>query len=158
MKWTHEGWRRVSGPGIEGLLSAHVPQSVAAVLADVVVEMSLRKRGGLIVVVRDPAEISAGSSPGLSLYFREDPLLEITRADFPLLVRIASLDGCVIIDSTGAMRNAGVILNLPGAHTNAGEGARTAAASYASTHGLAIKISQDGPVSVYERGVLTRFA
>jgi hypothetical protein len=158
MKWTHEGWRRVSGPGIEGLLSAHVPQSVAAVLADVVVEMSLRKRGGLLVVVRDPTEISAGSSPGLSAYFREDPLLEITRADFPLLVRMASLDGCMIIDSTGAIRNAGVILNLPGAHTGAGEGARTAAASYASTHGLAIKISQDGPVSVYERGVLTRFA
>lgn len=158
MKWTHEGWRRVSGPGIEGLLSAHVPESAASVLADVAVEMSLRKRGGLIVVVHDPAEISADSSPGLSSYFREDPLLNIARADFPLIVRLASLDGCVIVDSTGAIRNAGVILNLPGAHTGAGEGARTAAASYASTHGVAIKISQDGPISVYEKGVLTRFA
>lgn len=158
LKWTHEGWRRVSGPGIENVLSAHVPHSVAAVLADVVVEMSLRKNGGLIVVVRDPADISVGSSPGLSSYFREDPLLEITRADFPLIVRMASLDGCMIVDSTGAIRNAGVILNLPGAHTGAGEGARTAAASYASTHGLAIKISQDGPITVYEHGVLTRFA
>ena len=46
-------------------------------------------------------------------------LLEITRADFPLIVRMASLDGCLIVDSAGAIRNAGVILNLPGAHTGA---------------------------------------
>jgi DisA bacterial checkpoint controller nucleotide-binding len=158
MRWTHEGWRRVSGAGIEGVLTAHVPESAASVLADVAVEMSLRKRGGLIAVVRDPAEISADASPGLSGYFREDPLLQITRADFPLIVRMASLDGCMIVDTTGAIRNAGVILNLPGLHTGAGEGARTAAASFASTHGLAIKISQDGPISVYEHGVLKRFA
>lgn len=158
MKWNHEGWRRVSGAGIEGLLAAYVPTAAAAVLADVAVEMSLRRHGGLIVVVPDPAEISTDSSPGLRSYFREDPLLSIARPDFPLIVRMVSLDGCVIVDSTGAVRNAGVILNLPGAHTVAGEGARTAAASYASTHGLAIKISQDGPISVYEKGVLTRFA
>ena len=158
MKWTHEGWRRVSGPGIEGLLSAHVPASAASVLADVAVEMSLRKRGGLIVVVDHPAAISTDSSPGISSYFREDALLEITRVDFPLIVRMASLDGCVIVDAGGRIRNAGVILNLPGAHTGVGEGARTAAASYASTHGVAIKISQDGPISVYEKGILRRFA
>jgi hypothetical protein len=158
MKWTHEGWRRVSGPGITGSLSAYVPEEAASVLSDVAVDMSFRKRGGLIVVVRDPSEISADASPGLNSYFREDPLLEITRADFPLIVRMASLDGCLIVDSAGAIRNAGVILNLPGAHTGAGEGARSAAASFASTHGLAIKISQDGPISIYESGVVTRFA
>lgn len=158
MKWSHEGWRRVSGPGIEGLLAAYVPAHAASVLADVAVEMSLRRHGGLIVVVPDPNEISADSSPGLRSYFREDPLLTIARPDFPLIVRMVSLDGCVIVDSTGAIRNAGVILNLPGEHTTVGEGARTAAASYASTHGLAIEISQDGPISVYEKGLLTRFA
>lgn len=158
MKWTHEGWRRVSGSGVDRILKDYVPPHAAAVLTDVAVELSMRKRGGLIVVVHNPAEISAGASPGLGSYFREDPLMRITRADFPLILRMASLDGCVIVDSTGAIRNAGVILNLPGAHTAAGEGARSAAASYASTHGLAIKISQDGPISVYEKGVLTRFA
>jgi hypothetical protein len=158
MKWTHEGWRRVSGAGISGILSSYMPEEAASVLTDVVVDMSFRKRGGLIVVVRDPSEISTDASPGLSWYFGEDPLLEITRADFPLIVRMASLDGCLIVDSAGAIRNAGVILNLPGAHTGAGEGARSAAASFASTHGLAIKISQDGPISIYESGVVTRFA
>ena len=157
MKWTHEGWRRVSGTGILSIMSAYVPDEAASVLADVAVELSIRKRGGLIAVVQDPAEISDGASPGLGAYFREDPLLNITRADYPLIMRMASLDGCLLVDSTGAIRNAGVILKLPGAHTGAGEGARSAAASYASTHGLAIKISQDGPISIYEKGVVTRF-
>jgi hypothetical protein len=157
MKWTHEGWRRVSGSGIVSSVSAYLPQEAATVLTDVAVELSIRKRGGLIAVVRDPAEILEGASPGLSSYFQEDPLLNITRADFPLIMRMATLDGCLVVDSSGAIRNAGVILELPGAHTGAGEGARAAAASYASTHGLAIKISQDGPISIYENGVVTRF-
>lgn len=158
MKWTHEGWRRVSGIGIDSALSRHLPEEAAAVLTDVAVEMSLRKRGGLIAVVPDPAEISSGASAGVGAYFREDPLLQITRADYPLILRMATLDGCLIVDTSGAVRNAGVILKISDAHTGAGEGARSAAASYASTHGLAIQISQDGPLSVYENGVLTRFA
>ncbi|MFN3322725.1 MAG: hypothetical protein ACK5AZ_04445 [Bryobacteraceae bacterium] len=156
LKWTHQGWYRVSGPGIVGLLSAHTTPQAAAVLSDVAVEMSFQKRGGLIAIVGNAEDISEGASPGVAAFFSSDPLLEANPDDLPVILRLASLDGALIVDSHGLIRNAGVILRVPGAHTSAGEGARSAAASYASTHGLAIKISQDGPISIYEDGNLVR--
>jgi len=69
MKWTHEGWRRVSGPGITGSLSAYVPEEAASVLSDVAVDMSFRKRGRrlaraeLVFPRRPPARNHAGRFP-----------------------------------------------------------------------------------------------
>jgi hypothetical protein len=55
-----------------------------------------------------------------------------------------------------AGRDAGVILNIPERYTKGEEGARAAATRYGSTFGLGIKVSHDGPITVYEHGVPVR--
>jgi DNA integrity scanning protein DisA with diadenylate cyclase activity len=58
-----------------------------------------------------------------------------------VIVRLAAIDGALVVDQNGTIQNAGVILDVPPEHTSAGEGARTAATSYASTRGIAVKVS-----------------
>jgi DNA integrity scanning protein DisA with diadenylate cyclase activity len=69
---------------------------------------------------------------------------------------MASIDGCTVIGPDGEVLNAGVILNIPERFTKGEEGARAAATRYGSTFGLGIKVSNDGPITVYEDGAPVR--
>ena len=90
--------------------------------------------------------------------FAGKSLGDITGLSLDTLSRLAAIDGALVINGNGALVNAGVILNVPDEHVCAGEGARTAAASFASTFGIAIKVSADGPITVYQAGRLIRRA
>ena len=133
-------------------LVKYVPEEVAAVLSDVVVEMSSLRRGGLFAITLDPASVLGSRAKGLRNILASDPLSQVSEREFLPILRLASLDGCTVIDAAGAVRNAGLIIDIPADYATAGEGARTAAASSVSSHGMAVKISQDGPISVYEAG------
>jgi len=63
----------------------------------------------------------------------------------------AALDGAVVIDGNGVVRGIGCIFET-GRRRTAAEGARTRAALFASKDGVALKISQDGEVSLYSNG------
>jgi len=70
-----------------------------------------------------------------------------------ILTALAAVDGALIVDRTGKLITFGTILRVPGRRAvNEDEGARTAAARFASNFGLAIAVSADGPVSAYYRG------
>jgi len=60
----------------------------------------------------------------------------------------AALDGAVVIDGDGIVRGIGCIFETQGVQT-AAEGARTRAAMFASKDGLALKLSQDGEMSIF---------
>jgi len=57
----------------------------------------------------------------------------------------------IVIDGKGKIREIGCIFQTGRART-VGEGARTRAAAFASKSGVALKISQDGEISVFKRG------
>jgi hypothetical protein len=93
---------------------------------------------------------------GLNLPEPKEILLEQFRGmsarkfGLDILFRLASVDGAVIALTTGRVCGFGVILSVEGDPSIAPtEGARTRAALLSSKFGVAIKISEDGPISIY---------
>ena len=75
-------------------------------------------------------------------------LTPVTRAFFE---RLCSIDGAVILKGDGTVVDAGVIVNIPPGALS--EGARSTAAIAASKFGTAIKVSHDGPITLFRDGV-----
>jgi hypothetical protein len=70
-----------------------------------------------------------------------------------ILMRMASVDGALIVSTHGRLLGFGVVLRGDSRSTGAQlEGARTTAAKLASKHGAVIKVSSDGPISIYING------
>lgn len=68
------------------------------------------------------------------------------------LISILSSDGMTLFNKYGELIDAGIIINTcmtPGLVTGGG---RTTAATAASLHGKVIKVSEDGPIELYDRG------
>lgn len=151
-------------------------------LWQVALRLSERKQGGLILIVRDPGVLSEICQPielnlaGDSRFERmraqalwgadadrrltpKEYVLEqyrsqpIAAIDTEVLVSFARIDGALVVSDQGQLLGFGVILRPPGNNkTRADVGARSHAARLASPYGLAIKISEDGPITVYHKG------
>lgn len=70
------------------------------------------------------------------------------------LLRILSSDGMTIFNRTGKLLETGFIIDTSHAHEVVAGGGRTTAASAASFFGKVIKVSQDGPIELYQDGRL----
>jgi DNA integrity scanning protein DisA with diadenylate cyclase activity len=68
-------------------------------------------------------------------------------------VELASLDGAVVVSNSGTLLAYGAILVTGRASGKATEGSRTKAAKAASNLGVTVKVSSDGEISVFKRGV-----
>jgi hypothetical protein len=152
---------------------------LARVLLQSALDLAESRKGGLFVVVEDPEKaIGRLVAPHdvLSVPSQDTPPAEITPGD-PLAKRalhylardcnvcdlapavleaMAGLDGAIATDPAGRLLAFGAILRhdpaaLPSAITS--EGARTTAALVASWHGPVLKVSEDGVVSCFLRGV-----
>jgi hypothetical protein len=125
--------------------------------------MSLRNRrsGGLLVVVPDEDFVEAefnifkdSKSDLDNVYHQFLSGREIGDIDLSLVCNAASIDGACFFDLNRTFISFGNILNI-GNFESESEGARTKAAEFASLHALAIKISEDGTISVYREGKKT---
>lgn len=99
----------------------------------------------------------AAGSHGIRNQFADACLFDLVEVDIETICQVGRIDGAVIINTAGVLVNAGVILHLPDS-TKTGQGARTAAAVVASRRGVALKISHDGPISIYRDGTEIRRA
>ena len=71
------------------------------------------------------------------------------------ILGLLTSDGLTTISKKGIILSCGEIVDIAGAtKTQPTGGGRTHAAVAASTHGLAIKVSEDGPISIYKNGIL----
>ena len=68
------------------------------------------------------------------------------------LIGLARLDGAIVVDCSGIILGFGIILRAPHTPTAMDVGARTTAARAASSYGLAIKVSEDGPIAAFFEG------
>jgi hypothetical protein len=161
-------WRRAVGePGLARALFAAA------------LNMAEARRGGLFVVVADPARAvgrliarhdllcdEAPAGPPAEIAPR-DPLARralhylargrrATELDAVVLEALASLDGALATDRDGRLLAFGAILRQDGAGELPGlalvEGARTSAALVASLYGPVLKVSEDGIVSCFLDG------
>ncbi|MBC9785876.1 hypothetical protein H1S01_15425 [Heliobacterium chlorum] len=78
-----------------------------------------------------------------------DCKLNLKSCDKYLFVLLSSVDGSVILDSNFNILSFGELINSSGEVSPSEQGARTAAALAASKFGTAIKVSEDGNISVY---------
>jgi hypothetical protein len=157
VKWNRDGWHRLVGPSLSALLKDYIPAEAAKRLIEVAVRLSERRQGALFVLTQDTEIMLAAGSRGIGNQFADACLFDLVEVDIETICQVGRIDGAVIINTAGVMVNAGVILHLPDS-TRTGQGARTAAAVVASRCGVALKISHDGPISIYRNGTEIRRA
>lgn len=70
------------------------------------------------------------------------------------LLRLLSADGITVFSRSGKLVETGFIIDTSHAHEVVTGGGRTTAASAASFFGRVVKVSQDGPIELYDNGRL----
>ena len=79
----------------------------------------------------------------------DDGLLSFQEINEKLRTEVMGLDGAFVIDTTGNVIAVGSILSVsPGSD----EGGRSAAAKALSRHGIGIKVSEDGDITIFRSG------
>jgi hypothetical protein len=112
-----------------------------------------RGRGGIFVISRSGVKVQPSSvapPPADEFYnslFRDSSILEIPVS---MICNAAGLDGATFFTWDGKLERFGAIINTERLRSTS-EGARTRAAEFISSKGIAIKVSEDGPITIYTR-------
>ncbi len=127
-------------------------------------DVSFRRSGGLFVILHNRNHLHKVVKYGDAIgdnnrsttdrefdeFLNGHTIQSLPRA---VTVELASLDGAVVLDNSGHILAYGAVLAPRKAGKLRGtEGSRTKAAIGASNYGLAIKISSDGDISIYNKG------
>jgi len=155
-RWNYMKWHRVSGSGLTELIVNEFTPEVSSKLIEVIKILSMNRQGGLLVLSDKPEQTLKGAKGGVNGFFANRRIFDIRNVKPEAIARFAAIDGALVLKKTGKVVNAGAILSIPIRTEKKLEGARTAAAIAASEHGMAIKVSQDGPVSIFKEGNLLR--
>ncbi len=157
VKWANNRWYRATMPPLSQIIASHAP-TAAARIAEIIALLSKKRLGALLIVTSRVDELLASGKGGLRSQFDRQVIAPLLDVSVEFAVRLASIDGATIIDTEGNIVTAGVILEVPAEYARAAEGARSAAAAYASDFGIAIKVSHDGPITVYDKASIIRQA
>ena len=121
-------------------------------------------KGGLFIILertikeKEMEKIFIDGNEDSSIYkrtvFKDGKSTRIKNHNFEYLKLISKVDGAVILDNEFSLLSFGrlVRLNTNGSKEKV-EGARTAAAISSSKYGLAIKVSEDKKITVWEDGI-----
>lgn len=163
-------WRHRANGVLEEVLAERLDKDVSASILRLAMNLSFDRGGALFVILDPDSEITSlvpdheapdrvgrslrGSVAGLSI-----------RSGFERQVigAIAHIDGAVVLDSDGVVVDAACMIAEPAPEAMARfgtsslrrfPGARTTAAWSASFSGVAVKVSEDGPIEIYIAGEL----
>jgi hypothetical protein len=132
-----------------------LPRHLARHITTIALTLRDARLGALLVVSSSEEMIGrllrnkyANVSPVEALYSRLFVGRPLCKLSPQLVCNAAALDGAVVIDRHGIVRGIGCIFETQDVQTTA-EGARTRAALFASRDGVALKISQDGEMSIF---------
>lgn len=164
--WDAASWRVYPAMRLSDQLSAELtrvctgkgkalPRHLARHITTIALTLREDRLGALLVVSSSEEMIGrllrnkqANVSPVEALYSRLFVGRPLCKLSPQLVCNAAALDGAVVIDGNGLVRGIGCIFETQGVRTTA-EGARTRAALFASKDGVALKISQDGEMSIF---------
>ena len=157
-------------PFRQALLSQYVPEALAQIVLQLAVDLSFARRGSLLCLPKDLNSITSlvpdhlnPKRPNRALRQAAANIVLDSEAQLPALRGIAGADGAIVIGDNGRVLDAACMIGQPDERAlNAVgvnqlqrfEGARTTAAWNASIFGVAIKISDDGPISLFAGGRL----
>ena len=165
---TQGRWALSNRLSLEQSLSADLPAPVARSVARIAFDLSYEGRGALFCFLEDASKIGevipdhsnkTRSNRPLRLTSRK---LDINQAGHrKILKRVATIDGATVFDFTGRVLDAACMVGDPSsaALSSVGlkerrrfPGARSTAAWNASIYGVSVKISEDGPISIFRKG------
>lgn len=165
LHWNKNHWRVKDPVLLEGLLERFgCSKSFAAKLTEVVFTLSEMRMGTGILVLNQaederPKRIGYidNSAAGASLVrlLGGKSLDEVVQSHHAL--SLLSSDGLTTFDSTGKLIDAGEIISLEKRENDVRKdsvsgGGRTQSCRAASQYGLALKVSEDGPITVFRAG------
>ncbi|WP_157004556.1 diadenylate cyclase [Brevundimonas nasdae] len=161
-------WRYLNFNLLNVALSGCVQSSALPGLVRVIADMSYDRRGALFVVCDDRSAIKRVVPDHASSDRINKPVrtfarcLKVSDASHRLVLgNVAAIDGAVILSGSGEVLDAACMIATPSetdlasaglARLSSHAGARTTAAWNASVLGTAVKVSEDGPISVFEKG------
>jgi hypothetical protein len=160
--WRKGNWSLYDPDIFQSFLSGHLEAKEIKALTATVYSLS-KLRFGAIVLIGDEnllasGDFQKGTAGGKDLLsqsiigvFKGKTISDLKHSGE--LISILSSDGLTLFDKDGALVDAGIIINTcttPGLVTGGG---RTTAATAASLYGKVIKVSEDGPVELYEKGI-----
>ncbi len=163
-------WHYQNFGSFQSLLSQYVPQAIAQPLLRLMLDLSYKRKGALFCVPADLSTIgqlvpdhTVPRRANLALRQAVSGLKIDSDAHRQVLLAAAAVDGGIVISNAGAVVDVACMIGEPGpdALATAGHsqltrfaGARSTAAWNASIFGLGIKVSEDGPISVFSEGHL----
>ena len=161
LRWLRNHWHVIYKDHVRTALSVRgVEEKLAALLQNVLFTVSDLRAGALLLVARKPNLLPRvvgtidNSRLGIAL---QTAMARGTIEDLSAtgaLVGVLTSDGLTSVARDGRVLGCGQIVDIAAAETRTiSGGGRTQAARYASQFGLAIKISEDGPISLFEDGV-----
>lgn len=150
LKWSGNQWTRITHSRAATMFPTDYPLDLRRLVLDIVGNLSDRHMGALILLPSDPVGLSSICSAGLSSKLSGKGFMNVSTSTRDVLENLCAIDGATIIDSRGEIVDVGVLVNLA---SPSGEGARSAAAATASAFGVAIKVSHDGPITIFSKGI-----
>ena len=165
---TQGQWALFNLHSLERALLADLPANVARSVARLTFDLSYEGRGALFCFLEDASEIGE-IVPDHSIKDRSNRPLRLTSRKLDvnqvghrkILKRVATIDGAIIFDFMGRVLDSACMISDPSdaALSSAGlterirfPGARSTAAWNASIYGISVKVSEDGPITVYRKG------
>lgn len=163
-------WQYLGLEILAGLLEPYTNSALARLLARLALDASFERRGAILSVFADPNRVREVVSdhgkrvrPNRGLRAVMIGLSLADEDDRTLIRNAAAIDGAVIMDEGGTILDAACMVSAP-SRERLGElglplpgnlpGARSTAAQMLSLFGVALKISDDGPISVFVGGRL----
>lgn len=164
LRWNRLRWRFLDPAHLRGpLQEAGLEPRLVDTLLGALYRISDSRVGALLLVPEDPRNRPpvAGSiddsdlGAALLATFRRRHVRTLENADG--LIGMLTSDGLTTLSRSGRILDAGEIVDLSAGAIRVPEtrlpgGGRTAAGRIASLYGLAIKVSQDGPITVFRDG------
>lgn len=162
-QWDQGIWRNRELSLIEKVILKYgVEVDFAKMLVDTLYTLSELRSGALILLIRDeklPEMIGKidttklGTALCKSLKGSSFNSLRTNNS----IIGLLTSDGMTTFDVKGNLIDCGTIIDLSTVSETArvAGGGRSQAACAASTYGLAIKVSEDGPITIYENGTKT---
>jgi len=163
-------WRYLNYEATHDLLASRMDPTIASSILKTTLDLSYERRGALICVTKEPESVPK-FVPDYSRKGRANEALrkavkglQICEQNHrKIIASAATVDGALIIDEGGYVLDVACMVcdppleDLESVEQNQlrrMEGARSTAAWNASIYGIAIKVSEDGPVTIFERGKL----
>ena len=162
LRWDRNYWHLRDMSILTSILEKHgCSQKTSDRLAMVCLALSDLRSGTVLLVPDDqsslPKSVGCIDNSELGEALRgallNQPLHNLISSNS--ILGVLTSDGLTTISKKGIILSCGEIVDIAGAtKTQPTGGGRTHAAVAASTHGLAIKVSEDGPISIYKNGIL----